>query len=235
MPLVGSTITPIVVFLPLISITGVTGVFFRALAVTVAVALLTSLALALTWTPTLSHYFIREQQHAAAPKHDARHRDGSPRTMAHVGSCFAKCSRFHQRWLSIALVLALVRDRCVLIAASYLCYQLLGLRPAAGDGRRRLHPRLHHAGRDSLAETNRVITHVEQILRKTPEVESTSRRTGLQLGLAAVTEANTGDISVKLKARPQPRHRRSDRRCARQDQEGRSRRSTSSSRSCCRT
>ena len=60
-PLVGSTITPIVVFLPLISITGVTGVFFRALAVTVGVALLTSLALALTWTPTLSHYLIRSQ------------------------------------------------------------------------------------------------------------------------------------------------------------------------------
>ena len=51
----------------------------------------------------------------------------------------------------------------------------------------------------SLGETNRVITHVEKILRDTPEVESTSRRTGLQLGLAAVTEANTGDISVKLK------------------------------------
>ena len=55
-PLVGSTITPIVVFLPLISITGVEGVFFRALALTVAIALVTSLALALTWTPTLSHY-----------------------------------------------------------------------------------------------------------------------------------------------------------------------------------
>ena len=52
----------------------------------------------------------------------------------------------------------------------------------------------------SLAETNRVLTGVEQILHSTPEVESTSRRTGLQLGLAAVTEANTGDISVKLKA-----------------------------------
>src|SRR5437667_3152793 len=59
-PLVGSTITPIVVFLPLISITGVTGVFFRALAVTVGTALLTSLVLALTWTPTLSHYLIRK-------------------------------------------------------------------------------------------------------------------------------------------------------------------------------
>ena len=60
-PLIGSTITPIVVFLPLISITGVTGAFFKALAITVGVALLTSLALALTWTPTLSHYFIRRR------------------------------------------------------------------------------------------------------------------------------------------------------------------------------
>src|ERR1700745_963801 len=60
-PLVGSTITPIVVFLPLIAITGVTGVFFRALAITVTMALLTSLFLALTWTPTLSHFLLRRQ------------------------------------------------------------------------------------------------------------------------------------------------------------------------------
>ena len=32
-------------------------------------------------------------------------------------------------------------------------------------------------------------------------MESYSRRTGLQLGLAAVTEANTGDIAVKLKSK----------------------------------
>ena len=38
-PLIGSTITPIAVFLPLIAITGVTGSFFRALAVTMTVAL----------------------------------------------------------------------------------------------------------------------------------------------------------------------------------------------------
>ncbi len=61
-PLIGSTVTPVVVFLPLISITGVTGTFFRALAVTMAVSLLTSLALALTWTPNLSQYFVREAQ-----------------------------------------------------------------------------------------------------------------------------------------------------------------------------
>ncbi|HJT87121.1 MAG TPA: efflux RND transporter permease subunit, partial [Bryobacteraceae bacterium] len=53
----------------------------------------------------------------------------------------------------------------------------------------------------SLDDTNRVISHVDRILHSIPEVESTARRTGLQLGLAAVTEANTGDISVKLKSK----------------------------------
>ena len=58
-PLIGSTITPIVVFLPLVSITGVTGSFFRALAITMTVSLFTSLLLALSWTPTLSQYLVR--------------------------------------------------------------------------------------------------------------------------------------------------------------------------------
>ena len=68
-------------------------------------------------------------------------------------------------------------------------------------------------------ETNRVLTGVEQILRATPEVESTSRRTGLQLGLAAVTEANTGDISVKLKRNRSRVGRRGDRRGPREGQQ----------------
>ena len=51
----------------------------------------------------------------------------------------------------------------------------------------------------SLRETNRVIGQIEKVLRDTPDVATTARRTGLQLGLAAVTEANQGDISVKLK------------------------------------
>ena len=39
-PLIGSTLTPIVVFLPLITITGVTGTFFSALAIAMSVSLL---------------------------------------------------------------------------------------------------------------------------------------------------------------------------------------------------
>jgi multidrug efflux pump subunit AcrB len=184
-PLVGSTITPIVVLLPLISITGVTGVFFRALAVTVGVALLTSLALALTWTPTLSHYFIKVGQapglrRAPSPSRTIRVYERVLRSMLEHPLVFAA--------LSLAV-----------IAGSYLCYRALGsdLLPAMDEGGF-IVDYIMPAG-SSLEDTNRVVSTVERILRETPEVESTSRRTGLQLGLAAVTEANRGDISVKLK------------------------------------
>src|SRR5262249_47371069 len=64
-PLIGSTLTPIVVFLPLITITGVTGTFFGALAITMSVSLLTSLVLALVWTSNLSTRLVRRHQHGA--------------------------------------------------------------------------------------------------------------------------------------------------------------------------
>jgi len=183
-PLLGSTITPIVVFLPLISITGVTGVFFRALAVTVGMALLTSLALALTWTPTLSHYLVRG--------HSRRRGHGAvPGWVMRPYVWVLRGSLEHPALLAIGALL--------LIGGSYAGYRAIGsdLLPGMDEGGFIL-DYLMPAG-SSLEETNRVITAVEEILRTTPEVESTSRRTGLQLGLAAVTEANRGDIAVKLK------------------------------------
>ncbi len=187
-PLVGSTVTPIVVFLPLISITGVEGVFFRALAITVTIALVTSLALALTWTPTLSHYFIRSR---------------GRRRPEELGEAPRRGMRVYGSVLRFALEhrLALALFTVALIGASYVCYTRLGsdLLPEMDEGGFVL-DYIMPAG-SSLEATNRVITHVEQILRATPEVESTSRRTGMQLGLATVTEANSGDIAVKLKKR----------------------------------
>jgi CzcA family heavy metal efflux pump len=188
-PLVGSTITPIVVFLPLISITGVTGVFFRALAVTVGMALLTSLALALTWTPTLSHYFLRARR--GAGRSEERSHETVPRWLMRAYERVLRLTLEHPLVLAVFTVL--------LIGGSYLCYQHTGsdLLPEMDEGGFII-DYIMPAG-SSLEETNRVITHVEQILRATPEVENTSRRTGLQLGLATVTEANTGDITVRLK------------------------------------
>ena len=205
-PLVGSTITPIVVFLPLISITGVTGTFFRALAVTVAVSLLTSLALALTWTPNLSQYFIRGHGNGEREGEAGGDAFSAERLLAAeeatMRGTFGRVIAFYERWLRRALrrPLWLVGLSAVLVVASYACYKGLGsdLLPEMDEGAFVL-DYIMPAG-SSLQETNRVITHVEKILRAIPEVESTARRTGLQLGLATVTEANTGDISVKLKS-----------------------------------
>jgi CzcA family heavy metal efflux pump len=190
-PLIGSTITPVVVFLPLVAVSGVTGSFFRALAITMAAALLTSLALALTWTPGLSLVLLRDgRNHTAHSDHAA-------------GRLLSRVLQLHRRVLDWALAKPLmVGGACLLlVAGTWGGYQLLGsdLLPEMDEGGFIL-DYIMPAG-SSLAETNRVLEHVERILRATPEVEVTSRRTGLQMGLAAVTEANYGDFTVKLKAK----------------------------------
>ncbi len=207
-PLIGSTVTPIVVFLPLVAITGVIGVFFRALAVTMGVALFTSLALALTWTPTLSQYFIRRHQPDTHPP-AARTREDELQLVlaaeeASMRGLFGRVIRRYEVWLRRALEHPrwLAGMSVLLIVASFVSYRALGsdLLPSMDEGGF-VFDYIMPAG-SSLSETDRVIRHVIQIIRSMPEVESTSRRTGLQLGLAAVTEANTGDISVKLKSGP---------------------------------
>jgi multidrug efflux pump subunit AcrB len=87
----------------------------------------------------------------------------------------------------------------ILVVGSFFCYRALGsdLLPGMDEGGFILDYWMP-AG-SSLQETDRVLTAVEEMLRAMPEVESTSRRTGLELGLIAVTEANTGDYAVKLK------------------------------------
>ena len=190
-PLVGSTITPVVVFLPLVSVTGVTGSFFRALAITMTVALLTSLLLAVTWTPALSLVFLRDRRPQTETNHDEH------------GRMMNTILRWHERGLSWSLNRPfMLLGICALLAVgSLFCYRGLGsdLLPEMDEGGFIL-DYIMPAG-SSLTETNRVLEHVDMILHSMPEVESTSRRTGLQMGLAAVTEANTGDITVKLKTK----------------------------------
>ena len=207
-PLVGSTVTPVVVFLPLISIAGVTGTFFRALAVTMTVSLFSSLVLALTWTPNLSQYFIRHGRHGeenAEQPPPADIQEEMRRLVAAEAATttgfFSRVVDFYEVWLRRALryPVWLAGLSVALVFVSFICYKALGsdLLPEMDEGGFII-DYITPAG-SSLQETNHMISHIEQIARSLPEVESTSRRTGLQLGLAAVTEANTGDISVKLK------------------------------------
>jgi multidrug efflux pump subunit AcrB len=111
--------------------------------------------------------------------------------------------RIHKRVLDWALAkpLSLGAASLLLVIGTWAGYQALGsdLLPEMDEGGFILDYTMP-AG-SSLTETNRVLEHVERILHETPEVETTSRRTGMQLGLAAVTEANYGDFTVKLKSK----------------------------------
>ena len=189
-PLIGSTITPVVVFLPLIAVTGVTGSFFRALAITMAVALLTSLALAVSFTPGLAILLLGERE--GEPVHAEE---------AHATGLLGRVLGWHKRTLDWSLSRPLwLGIFCVLlVAGTYFGYRSLGsdLLPEMDEGGFVL-DYVMPAG-SSLASTDRVLEHIHRILMKTPEVETTSRRTGLQMGFAAVTEANYGDITVQLK------------------------------------
>ncbi len=117
-PLIGSTLTPVVVFIPLAFLSGITGVFFRALALTMVVSLLTSLVLALTLTPSLAAWFIRDRkkmEHGHAPAGQ----DG--------GWLLTRVIRIYERALRAALRfrwLTLLACCAVLVSAVFIYRQL---------------------------------------------------------------------------------------------------------------
>jgi CzcA family heavy metal efflux pump len=189
-PLIGSTVTPVVVFLPLIAVTGVTGSFFRALAITMTVSLLTSLGLAVSFTPGLALLLLGPRDARGGEAGDGEHGPVLGRILAwHRGALDWSLGR--PVWLGVLCLL--------LVAGTYFGYRSLGsdLLPEMDEGGFIL-DYVMPAG-SSIASTNQVIAHVQKILKSTPEVEDTSRRTGLQMGFAAVTESNYGDITVMLK------------------------------------
>lgn len=210
-PIIGSTVTPVVVFLPLTLLTGVTGVFFRSLALTMAVALLTSLVLALSFTPVLAERFVkvrkRDRKGLVADESQPVIDAGGEAHDDEAGGRFlgAIIGRYEwvldhalsNRWLVIA-VCALV------LLGSYLLYRNLGsdFLPAFDEGAFILDYTAPPG--TSLAETDRILKHIEQMLKEDPDIESYSRRTGLELGLF-ITEPNTGDFLAKLR----PGHARS--------------------------
>ncbi len=186
--LVGSTMTPVVVFIPLAFLDGVAGVFFRALATTMVIALLISLLLAITWTPVTGGLLIRAKKQTTKQGTD----QGGP-IMRGLIRGYAFVMRFLLRWSAVAMI------GFVFVAAGGLwMYSRLqsDFLPAQDEGAFVI-DYFSRPG-TSLTETNRMLMHVEEILREVPEVESFSRRTGARLALA-IAEPNTGDFLVKLK------------------------------------
>jgi multidrug efflux pump subunit AcrB len=210
-PIIGSTITPVVVFLPLTLLTGVTGSFFRSLALTMAVALLTSLVLALSFTPVLAERFVKAKRREGW-KEDPDHRrdheslanERAEEEEAHGRILGAIVRRYDwvlghaldNRWAVLIIV-------AVVLAGSFFLYRSLGSEFLPEFDESAFILDYWAPAGASLTETDRMLHHVEDLLRETPEVEGYSRRTGLELGLF-ITEPNRGDFAVKLK----PGHKR---------------------------
>jgi CzcA family heavy metal efflux pump len=192
-PLVGSTLTPVVVFIPLAFLDGVPGVFFRALAVTMVVSLLASLVLAVTLTPTLAAWLLRVGKGEIGEP---------PEKVGEGGFLLRRIIRVYEWSARLAFrfpLLTLGLSGLVIFGGIAFYMKLKSdFLPEMDEGGFVI-DYVAPSG-TSLAETDRALLEVEKILRKTPEIESYSRRTGAALGFHIV-EPNTGDFLVKIRRR----------------------------------
>ncbi|MEO8742490.1 MAG: efflux RND transporter permease subunit, partial [Lysobacteraceae bacterium] len=188
-PLTGSSAATIVIFLPLAFLTGVTGAFFKALSLTMASALVISYLLTWVAVPLLAERLV-----------DERHAHERP-----PGALAQRGMRFYQSNLRALLnrpLLLLVGLLPLLLVGAVAYTQVgTGFMPAMDEGGFILDYRSEPG--TSLDETNRLLNRVEAIIRANPNVDTYSRRTGLQLG-GGLTEANNGDIFIRLKDGKRP-------------------------------
>ena len=185
-PLLGSTGATIVVFIPLAFINGVTGGFFKALAITMVAALIISLLYARFAIPLIAAYWLRDKDVEAAEK-----ADGFMSRLQH-GYGRAATRAFRRPGL-FALIIGLG-----LAAAGYLAWSNVpsGFMPKMDEGGFVLDYKAQPGA--ALGDADALLRQIEKIITSTPEVVSYSRRTGLQLG-GGLTEADEGDYFIRLK------------------------------------
>ncbi len=182
-PMISSTATTVVVFLPLAFLQGVSGAFFFALALTLTMALIVSLVLALCVSPSLCAAFLR-------PRDGGHAEDGF---FQRLQNGYVKTLRalLRHKWIVIPIAGATLFGTWAL--ASQLKSDFM---PTLDEGAFIL-DYWSPAG-SSLAESDRLLRKVDAILQATPEIDTFSRRTGTELGFA-ITETNRGDYAITLK------------------------------------
>lgn len=205
-PVISSTLTTVVVFAPLSLLSGVVGQFFRALSLTLSIAVLISLVLALTLIPLLARHVWGEKTHEQAREERANGQEPEEHPHAREDRHF-HASRL-QRVYAITLDRVMRRPWTAVIAVVVIAAVGVLLYPRLGSG---FLPAMDEGGfvidyltpaGTALDETDRLMRQVEKVVAATPEVASFQRRTGSELGLFA-TQQNKGDILVRLKARNQ--------------------------------
>jgi CzcA family heavy metal efflux pump len=182
-PLIASTLTVIAVFLPLVFVSSITGLFFRALAITLGSGLAISLLLALFFTPALEQIVGRWRRQGRPPG----------RIFDALRAAFLVELRPFIRVPILGLIAAVA---CFVVA--FVLYGAVGTDylPALDEGGFVID--YITPPPSTLADTDALLAKIQNILKTTPEVAAFSRRTGTQLGFF-LTESNVGDISVRLK------------------------------------
>ncbi len=180
-PLIGSSLSTIVIFLPFALLTGVAGAFFQPLALTMALALGISFFVSALGVPVV----LRLTGGASArPPVRREPRPPSP----------------FRAWHAMLAALACV----ALIGGSVLLYRRLGsdFLPAMDEGSIILD--YWTPPGTSLTDTDAMLNGLEKVLLTIPDVRTYSRRTGTQLGFF-ITEPNRGDYVIRLKPRKERR------------------------------
>jgi CzcA family heavy metal efflux pump len=183
--IVGSTLSTIVIHIPLGFLSGITGAFFRSLSITMVFALVLSFLFSIMLAPLLASGFLRAK--------DIEHEVKAAEKPSRIGTGYERMMHFTMRFKWFVVPVAL--------GVGFLTYLLFsnlgsGFMPEMDEGSFVID--YSSPPGTSLTETNRMLMNLESVLMKTPEVESYSRRTGTQLGFF-LTEPNTGDYTVKLK------------------------------------
>jgi CzcA family heavy metal efflux pump len=190
---VGSSLTTVVVFIPLVLLEGIVGQFFTAMAMSLTIGILVSMAVSLTLIPIISAGKIGPRPGETATR----------RWMESIAAYYEKSIRRALRhpWLTAGIVLAIA-----VAGVAVAFHQSTGFLPSMDEGGFVL-DYLMPVG-TSLSETDADCRKIEAILSQVPEIQSYSRRTGMELGFF-VTEQNTGDFLVALKPHRE-RHRSTD-------------------------
>ncbi len=185
-PLLGSTTATIIVFLPLAFVTGVTGGFFKALAVTMTAALVVSLLYARYVLPLVAARWLTMKDVEAAEKADG--------FMGKLGDRYTRAT--HRAFARPALFAGVTAAILIVIGVVSWNNVASGFMPKMDEGGFILDYKAKSGA--ALSDTDRLLRQLEKIVRDTPEVVSYSRRTGIQLG-GGLTEADEGDMFVRLK------------------------------------
>ena len=185
---IGSTLTTILVFVPLAFVSGVVGQFFQSLSLSLSVALVVSMVVSLTIIPVLAARFL-----GAAP-------------MPTTGPIYNLIADRYEGLLKVGLRFPIATVLLSLLRAVPLwwlaTHMETGFMPDMDEGAFVLDYEMPVG--TSLAQTDKVLRRVEDVLMETPDISGYIRRTGAELGFFA-TEAYTGDILVSLKPTGQRR------------------------------